>query len=63
MIKCILQVGLSYLIFYVSFTLISLNFHLMVLTSGGNGDGGGSGKSINNDDGGSGGYNGNMKSS
>ena len=63
MINCILQVGLSYLIFYVSFTLISLNFHLMVLTSGGNGDGGASGKSINSDDGGSGGHNGSMKSS
>ena len=51
--------GWSILIFYV----ISLNFYLMVLTSGGNGDGGESGKSINSDHVGSGGYNDSMKSS
>ena len=38
-----------------------LNFHIIVLIDGGNGDGDGSGKSINSDDGGSGDDNGSIK--
>ena len=40
-----------------------LNFHIIELTDSGNGDGDGSGKSINSDDGGSGGDNASINSS
>ena len=44
------------------FTPMSLNFHIIVLTSGGNGDGDGNGKSINSDDSGNGGDNSSINS-